>query len=102
MKKALLVCGLLALAGCSTAQVAKVTVAGQLFCAINTADGPIVAGLIQAAAPLAGASAPAVILATGATEAFVKAACAAAGGIPVSPPTDPATAPQVAVVPPAS
>ena len=36
----------------------------------------------------------------GATKAFVNATCAIVGGIPVSPPVDPAAAPQIAVVPP--
>lgn len=93
---------LLPLGACSSAQVggvlARLGTDGQLFCAVAAKDGPVVVGLIDAGAPLAGAAAPAVVLAVGATKAYVDAACAAAGGIPVSPPAGPA--PQVAIVPP--
>jgi hypothetical protein len=97
-----LVLALLPLGACSSAQVggalARLGTDGQLFCAVAAKDGPVVVGLIDAGAPLAGVAAPAVVLAVGATKAYVDAACAAAGGIPVSPPAGPA--PQVAIVPP--
>lgn len=76
--------------------------AGQLFCAVQTSGGgAVVVGLVNAeivgAAP---GAAPVAVLATGASKAFVDAACAKAGGIAVSPPPVPAAAPVVAVVPP--
>jgi hypothetical protein len=93
---------LLGLAGCSWAQVqtAVNSPAGQLFCAVQTAGGgAIVVGLIDAeASALAPAAAPIAIIATNAGKAIVDRACAAAGGIAVSPPPNPAWAPQVAVV----
>ena len=74
--------------------------AGQLFCAVHTPTGGAVVN--AAAAPIAGAAEPAVVIATtGATKQFVDAACARAGGT-VSPPADPLAAPQVAVVTPAT
>ena len=93
------------LAGCSVTQqaqfVADARVAGQLFCAVNTATGPIIVGLITAAAPaINGPAAPTVILATNASKAFVDAACKAAGGIAVSPPIAAPVVPQVAIIPP--
>ena len=108
------------LVACSTTQQAKVDAAvagaeasvahnGQLFCAVATKDGPLVVGIIQAGATAAGvaipgaaAAQPLVVLATGAAKAFVDATCAAVGGLPVSPPANAATAPQVAVVVPAA
>ncbi len=94
-------CVLFALAGCTSAQLqtAASTPAGQLFCAVQTAGGgSIVVGLIDAeASSLAPAAAPVAILATNATKILVDRACAAAGGIAVSPPANPASAPQVAV-----
>ena len=75
--------------------------AGQLFCAVHTPPGRAVVN--AAAAPIAGAAEPAVVIATtGATKQFVDAACARAGGITVSPLADPLAAPQVAVVTPAT
>jgi hypothetical protein len=99
MKPALL--AMLALAGCTAAQLqsAAKSPAGQLFCAIQTAGGgAIVVGLINAeASAVVPAAAPVAILATNVSKAFVDSACAAAGGIAVSPPVNPAAAPQVAV-----
>lgn len=95
--------GLLALPACSSSDVttALATPAGQLFCAVQTSGGgTVVVGLINAeVSGVAPGAAPAAIIATGAAEAAVNADCAAAKGIPVSPPVNPATAPQVAVVP---
>lgn len=89
-----------ALPACSSAQLASP--AGQLFCAIQTGGGgTVVVGLINAVvAGGAPAAAPLAIIATGASEDFVNKACAAAKGVPVSPPADPASAPKVAVIPP--
>ena len=96
--------GLVALAACTPAQTQKALSSqeGQLFCAIQTSGGgAVVAGLVSAeAGTVAGPAAPLAVIATGATKAFVDQACASVGGIPVSPPANPAAAPQVAVVPP--
>lgn len=109
---------LLALAACTDAQNAKVTQAlstppGALVCAIQTSGGgQIMATLVKTAATgamgtgAAGAAGGALmVIATGATKAFVDQACAAAAkstggtaGVPVSPPADVTTLPQVAVV----
>jgi hypothetical protein len=104
MNKSIIAAGacLLALSACSSAQVqtALSSPAGQLFCAVQTSGGgTIVAGLIDAeATAAAGAAAPVAVLATGVAKAKVDADCAAAGGIAVSPPANPAAAPQVAIV----
>lgn len=92
------------IAACTTVQKAQVqadlaTPAGQLFCAIQGPTGTIVAGLINAGATQAGLG-PVAVIATGAVKMQVDADCAAAGGVAVSPPTNPAAAPQVAVVVP--
>jgi hypothetical protein len=73
-----------------------------MFCAVQTSGGgAVVVGLINAAVAGAAATAePLAVIATGASKQFVDAACAAAKGIPVSPSANPATAPQVAIVPP--
>ncbi len=92
---------MLALAGCTAAQVQSAVTSepGQLFCAVQAAGGgAIVVGLVDAeATALAPAAAPVAILATNASKAFVDSACAAAGGIAVSPPSNPSVAPQLAV-----
>jgi hypothetical protein len=97
----ILLCALLALADCTQAQLqtAASSPTGQLFCAVETAGGgSIVVGLIDAeASSFAPAEAPVAILATNATKSIVDSACAAAGGIAVSPPANPASAPLVAV-----
>jgi hypothetical protein len=108
MNRLILATMIVALAGCTAAQTAKVNTAlsspaGQLFCALDEgAAGQVVVGVIDAAASSANVGQVAV-LATGATQSFVQAACAAAAksagatvGIPVSPPA--ATVPNVAVV----
>lgn len=99
---AILALGLVAsaLVACSADQQQKVQTAlssplGQLFCGIATASGPIVAGMIEG--NVSGSAAPIAIIATDKTQAYVAATCAAAGGVPVSPPANPAAAPQVAV-----
>lgn len=98
---------LLAVVACTPAQEARIntalaTPAGQLYCAVRAAGGSaVVVGLVNAAvAGAAPSAAPLAVIATGATKAFVDAACARAGGVPVVPPVDPAAAPQVAIVPP--
>lgn len=89
------------LPGCSQTQItaAAASPEGQLFCGLQTAGGALVAGLVDAEAtaanPLAGQAA---VIATGALKSQVDAECAAAGGVPVSPPANPAAAPQVAIV----
>ena len=92
------------LGACSQTQIttAASSPAGQLFCAIQTSGGgSIVAGLIDAEAtaanPLAGQAA---VMATGALKSQVDAECAAAGGVAVSPPVNPASAPVIAIVVP--
>ncbi len=100
----LIFAGALMLAGCSVAQNAVVTKAmgtpaGQLFCAIHTASGPLVVAAVDAeATSLSPASAPVAIIATGLAKAQVDADCAAAGGIAVSPPAATVAVPQIAVV----
>ena len=96
-----LLVGAALLSGCAADKISTALASppGQLFCAIQTGGGgTIVAGLINAevtqAAPDA---APIAVLATGATKSAVDKACAAAGGIPVSPPANPAAAPQIAI-----
>lgn len=91
----------LALMGCNAQQsqqlnTALASPAGQLFCAISTQSGPIVVGLIQAKAG-ASAAAPLAVIATGQTASYVNDLCKQAHGVPVSPPANPAAAPQVAV-----
>ena len=113
----LAVAGAGSLAACSVAQQAKVDAFvasasaaiahdGQLLCAVHAKDGPIIVGLITAGAPIAAsalgqpAAGGAIILAMNASKDFVDAACAAAGGIPVSPPPVGTVVPQVSVVVP--
>ncbi|HTI81716.1 MAG TPA: hypothetical protein VL614_14810 [Acetobacteraceae bacterium] len=94
------------LAGCSNSSITSAlsSPAGQLFCAIQTnGGGTAVVGLLDAQASAAAPTlAPVAIIATGAAKAQVDADCAAAGtgGIAVSPPANPATVPQIAIVPP--
>lgn len=84
---------------------------GQLFCAIATqGGGQIVAKVVEAQASTAGPTVGALaILATDMSQAFVQSSCQSAaaavgglGGVPVSPPADPASAPPVAIVRPTS
>ena len=101
MKRLALFC-LLGAAGCSHAQVetALATPQGQLFCAVQVnGGGAVVVALIDAEASAATPSAaPIAVIATGLAKAVVDADCAAAGGIAVSPPANPAAAPKLAVV----
>jgi hypothetical protein len=105
---ALLLAGgtLLCIAGCSstgTSATSPVAQAGQLFCAVQTGGGggAVVVALIDAAASGAAPGGGQVaVIATNMGKAYVDAACAGAGGIPVSPPANPAAAPVVAVVVP--
>ena len=98
MRNLLFVLPILALAACSASQTAsvdgwvtKTVVAGQSFCAKATADGPLVVAL----ADLSGVP----VIVTDVASAVVAANCAAIGGIPVSPPANPASAPVVAIAP---
>ena len=61
---------------------------GQLFCAKETADGP----MVVAVADMLGAP----IIVTGLASDVVSGACASINAIPVSPPANPAQAPVVA------
>ena len=108
---------LVALSGCSATQTAQVQTAlasdpGQLFCDIQLAGGgSMVAGVVDAeASALAPGLAPVAVLATDAGKQFVDDACTkaaksitgATSGVAVSPPLNPAAAPQVAIVKPAA
>jgi hypothetical protein len=102
MRLALLTC-VLAVA-CSTAQQGQMTSAldtppGQLFCKLQTNGGGalIVAVVNVAVSAYAAPVAPMAVIATGATKATVDQACNQAGGVPVPPPPDPASAPKVLV-----
>jgi len=75
----------LALSACTSATRER---DGQLFCAVWSASGPVVVGLVNAELPGA-------VIATGASKWFVDAACARVGGVPVVPPAGPV--PNVAV-----
>ena len=95
MKKFALL-AVLGLAACSATTLSKLgvleqkaVVDGQLFCAKATVDGPLVAALVNAA------GVPVVV--TNVASAVVAAECAAIGGVPVSPPANPATAPIIAL-----
>ena len=100
----------LGLAGCGASQIATVAsvltgtiqaktaaeegvAAGQLFCSVATADGPIVTAIVDAADAKA-------VTVTGKAAAFVASVCAVINGIPVSPPAAPNAAPITAVVVP--
>jgi hypothetical protein len=103
----------LALTGCNfTAQNEQVAVdnmntaiarfnqavaAGQLFCKKTVPTGIVIVGLAEAAVTSDNTSAP--ILAINQTAAYVKAACAAVGGVPTVPPVSPVQ--TVAIIPPA-
>lgn len=104
----------LLLAGCNTAQDAKVQTAlqtpyGALFCQLQTAAGPTVVTLVDGAAAAANPALGVVtVLAAGALASDVQAECAqaakntgAVAGIPVSPPASTAAVGSVAVTPPA-
>jgi hypothetical protein len=106
MRTLIVIAVISSLAACTAQQntAALQTPAGQLFCAIQTAGGgAVVVGLVNAeiaAVPGAAPTVPLAVIATGMTKTLVDANCAAAGGIAVAPPANPAAAPQVAVVAP--
>lgn len=100
-----------------TADLAKMQTAvnaaysdGQLFCGFVTSAGmPIVAGIIDASAAIAGGPVlgGVALLVTNRTSAFVNASCAVAGAAqglatigPVVPPAVPTQVPAIAIVPP--
>jgi hypothetical protein len=100
------------LAGCSTAQVAaeeaQINTAlrspvGQLFCTVQrNGGGEMVVALLNAeATALAPGAAPIAVLATGASKQVVDNACAQAGGVAVSPPSNMIGVQQVPVTVPA-
>lgn len=95
--------------GCTPEQerTALATPAGTLFCAVHKAGGGTAVVVLADATVGAGNPevAPLALIATGASKAYVDAACAAAapaGGTaePVPPPGGPAVIPIVAVTPP--
>jgi hypothetical protein len=75
--------------------------AGQLFCGVATQTGPLVVGLLDAAASIAGQ--PAIVSVINKSAAWVASACATwnAAAVPVVPPANPAMVPAVAVTLPA-
>ena len=100
------VVGMLSLTGCTALQQSAVNQAvansptaqrlvadGQLFCAQETAAGPIVV----AVADMLGAP----VIVTGLSSDVVAGVCKSINAIPVSPPADPAQAPVVAAPVPA-
>lgn len=89
---------LAALTGCAFLKAETgTTTNGQLFCALSTGNGAaLTVALVSAVSP------GVVVMAMDATKDFVDAACAAAHGVPVSPPANPVAAPKVAIVPPAA
>lgn len=93
--------GIVAMAGCTQQQVqtALATPAGQLFCAVNTIGGGTIIAAITTdiAAGVNPLLQTVSVIATNATKAYVTNACAAAGGLPVSPPPVPSAAPQINV-----
>ena len=82
------------LAACTPAQQSKALADGQLFCALATAQGP----LVVAIADVAGA--PVSVI--GMTKAAVDGVCAQLAAVPVTPPANPTAAPVVAVALPPS
>jgi hypothetical protein len=77
------------LAGCTSAQNARIVADGQLYCAKATVTGPLVVAIADAA------GAPVIV--TGLASGLVSDICATIGAIPVVPPANPAAAPVVAV-----
>jgi hypothetical protein len=86
----LLICVLFGLTviACTPIQQQKTLVAGQLFCAKATIDGPLVVQVVD--------SLGAPLTVTDATAAAVQAVCASIHAIPVSPPANAVNAPIVA------
>ena len=85
MRPHLAVAALLALSGCTAAQINSAVTTGQLFCQTSAA---VVAIVDTTGKPVS------VI---GQTAQAVNAYCAAVNAVPVSPPASPASAPVVAV-----
>lgn len=79
------------LAVLSCTSTGQLSTQGQLFCALASPSGPIVSAIVTATPD------PRAVLAEGTAATIVQAICAAAGGVPVSPPPNPAAAPTVAV-----
>lgn len=73
--------------GCAPGQLQQ-TKAGQLFCAISTATGPLVIALADAS------GVPVIV--TNQLASDVARGCALVSGVPVVPPPNPAAAPIVA------
>lgn len=95
MKKLVFLAALFgSLTGCTTAQLAKVQVAGQEFCAKATADGPLVVALVDTL------GVPVVV--TNVASALVAKACQVwdVAAVPVSPPAG--SVPTVSIIPPSS
>jgi hypothetical protein len=86
MRKFLFAAALLVTA-CTATQVSNAVATGQLVCAV----GPTVVALVDPTG--------AAVLATGATQAFVNAACALVNGVAVSPPAS-GVAQTVTITPP--
>lgn len=81
----------IALAGCTAVQTDRINAtvkAGQLYCAMTTATGPLVVALANTSGV--------PVKVTDRSAAEVAAACALIGAIPVVPPPNPAAAPIVA------
>ena len=76
------------------ATINNVVASGQLFCGVASAAGPLVVAIVNAADSKA-------VTVTDKTSAVVAATCKVIGGLPVIPPSNPAAAPVVAIVPPA-
>ena len=97
--RVLVLCAIAALGACAGPQSGLSTPAGQLFCRVESVGGPLVVRLLEVQESVAlGVMAPLAVIATGAAKSYVDDACAKAQGVPVSPPSNPATAPAVAVV----
>lgn len=92
MTRFIAIAGILSLAACgnTTPTVNSVIADGQLFCSVATASGPIVTAIIDAVDAKA-------VTVTGKAAATVAGICSVIGGIPVSPPANPAQAPTTAV-----
>lgn len=89
MKFLLVILAGIGLAACSANSINTAVTDGQLFCRLETANGP----LVVAAATVAGAP----ISVIGQTSAAIASVCAAINAIPVSPPANSSAAPSVAV-----
>ncbi len=83
MKHVIILAGI-TLSACTTQQVQQSVMAGQLYCATR-----------QTTVAVQTAGAP--VIATGASKAYVDAACAAVQGVAVVPPADPSGVPHVTI-----